>query len=56
MKSNTLLQNQKANHFKINLEYEEWLRDFIKNPNNKEIKAMGKDSINNLSYNPIQGA
>ena len=41
-----------------NLAYEEWLREFIRQPNNEELNQMEKDlnSANNISYNPIMSA
>ena len=42
--------------FKRDLTYELWLKNFIKPLSNNELNQMEKDSINNSSYNPIQGA
>jgi hypothetical protein len=58
MKTNTLFQTNKLKDFKVNLAYEEWLREFIRQPNNKELNQMENNfnSVNNISYNPIQGA
>lgn len=58
MKTNTLFQTNKLKDFKVNLAYEEWLREFIRQPNNDELNQMENDfnSINNISYNPIIGA
>ncbi len=58
MKMNTLFQSNKAKIFMHNLAYEEWLREFIKQPNNEELNQMENDlnSANNISYNPIMSA
>ena len=40
-----------------NLAYEEWLREFIRQPNNDELNQMEKEfRVNNINYNPLKGA
>ena len=41
---------------KRDLTYELWLKNFIKPLSSNELNQMEKDSINDSSYNPIQGA
>lgn len=60
MKTNTLFQTNKLKDFKVNLAYEEWLREFISPPCDNELNCMENDlkisRANNSSYNPILGA
>ena len=56
MKYKDFISKQKERKFKKDLNYEEWLMKFISPPNDNELNQMEQDSINNSSYNPIQGA
>jgi hypothetical protein len=58
MKRNISFINNKAKYFKINVAYEQWLREFVRQPNNGELESMEEDliSANNSFYNPIIGA
>ncbi|MFA6739926.1 MAG: hypothetical protein WCR78_00420 [Arcobacteraceae bacterium] len=57
MKYKDFISKQNYRKFKRNLDYEEWLIKFISPPSDKELNQMENDnSVNNISYNPIQGA
>ena len=57
MKYKDFISKQNHRKFKRNLDYEEWLIKFISPPSDKELNQMENDnSVNNISYNPIQGA
>ena len=57
MKYKNFISKQNHRKFKRNLDYEEWLIKFISPPSDKELNQMENDnSVNNISYNPIQGA
>ena len=57
MKYKDFISKQNHHRFKRNLDYEEWLMRFISQPSDKELNQMENDSsVNNISYNPIQGA
>ena len=57
MKYKDFISKQNHNRFKRNLYYEEWIMKFISPPSDKELNQMENDSsVNNISYNPIQGA
>lgn len=56
MKYKDLIAKQKQRKFKRDLAYEVWLRKFIFQPTENELNQMEKDSVNNISYNPIIGA
>lgn len=56
MKYKDFIDKQKQRKFKRDLDYEDWLRKFISQPTENELNQMQKDSVNNISYNPILGA
>ena len=57
MKYKDFISKQNYRKFKRNLDYEEWLIKFISPPSDKELNQMeNNSSVNNISYNPIQGA
>jgi hypothetical protein len=57
MKYKDFISKQNHHKFKRNLDYEEWLMKFIPLPSDNELNQMENDSsVNNISYNPIQGA
>jgi hypothetical protein len=58
MKRNISFINNKVKDFKINVAYEQWLREFVRQPNNSELESMEEDliSANNGSYNPLMEA
>lgn len=51
----------KNRNFKINLDYENWLKEFLKPLSNSELKQMEEEfinfsSINNSNFQPQKGA
>lgn len=58
MKRNISLINNKAKYFKISIAYEQWLKEFVRQPNNGELESMEEDliSANNGSYTPLMEA
>lgn len=57
MKVKNLISTLKEKAFKMDLAYEEWLRDFINAPNEKELDKMEEDfktSTNNPNYQPVK--
>lgn len=59
MKVKNLISTLKEKAFKMDLAYEEWLRDFINAPNENELDQMEeelKTSTNNPNYQPSKGA
>ena len=51
---------QKQSNFKIDLAYQEWLKEFVSKPSEHELNQMEKDLrftlANNINYQPLQGA
>ena len=66
MKINNFTMQQQEKSFEEYLGYEEWLRDNLKAPSEDELNHMeqsikrsstlNKHIINNLHYQPLQGA
>lgn len=58
MKVKNLISKLNHKNMKMNLAYEEWLNQFLKEPSELELNQMENDLIssNNPDYNPLKGA
>ena len=56
MKYKDFMDKQKYRKLKRDLNYKEWLMTLISKSAVDELNQIEQDSINNVSYNPINGA